>query len=149
MDYRVRALCLRPYPGHPQGCPNYGRRLTCPPGVGLFDRVFDLSQPVFAVVGQFDLESHMVRMCQKHPHWTERQLRNCRYWQGTARKALRLQLASFLATHPGYSAATAPEAMGVEVTATLRRAGVELEWPVRRVARQVALCAIPLNRSSA
>jgi len=33
--------------------------------------------------------------------------------------------------------------MGVDVTATMRSAGVELEWPPRKIAYQVYLVGVP------
>ena len=31
VDYRARDWCRLPYPDHPRGCPNFGRRADCPP----------------------------------------------------------------------------------------------------------------------
>ena len=45
--------------------------------------------------------------------------------------------------HEDFVADYGPEAGGVDVTATLRRAGIRLEWPPRIIARQVAFLGIP------
>ncbi len=139
IDYSVRQLCKRPYPGHPKGCPNFGNRNTCPPAAPLFDRVVDLCRPVYAIVNEFDLEAFASRMRELHPEWTDKKCRCSRYWQGTARKQLGLQVDEFLLLHSGYTAFTVPEAMGVNVTETLRRVGIILEWPVRKIDRHTAL----------
>lgn len=141
LDKRVRGLCAKPYPLHPKGCPNFGKRETCPPQARLYQDVYDLSAPVYAVVNEFDLGGHVGRMREAHPDWSDRQCRCVLYWQGGARKALKQRIAEALRDPrcAGYRAETCPEAMGVNVTETLRRAGIELEWPPVRTARQVAL----------
>jgi hypothetical protein len=143
LDYPAK-LCRLRYPGHPRGCPNLGRKPGCPPCPSFADR-FDLSRPVYAVVNEFDLAAHILRMRLRHPKWTDRQLRNCLYWQPRARRQLRNRVVAFFLQpgHDGYAVDYGPEAGGVDVTATLRRAGIELEWPPRRIARQVALLGMP------
>ena len=143
LNPKVRGLCCLPYEGHPKGCPNFGKAERCPPQAPKFEDVVDLSKPVYAIVNSFDIAAHVERMRARHPDWSERQLLNCLYWQGTARKALRKEIKSFLAEHPDYEAHETPEAMGVNVTATLAAVGVALEWPPRKVAMQVAIAGIP------
>lgn len=146
IDPAMRALCLRPYRGHKHGCPNYGRRKTCPPEAPMYDDIYDLSKPVFAIINEFDLAGHVSKMKTKHPKWSYAQLSCLLYWQGSARKVLRTKIKDFLIEHPGYVAETCPEAMGVNVTQTLADAGVILEWPPILIARQVALAGIPINK---
>jgi len=78
-----------------------------------------------------------------HPDWSKRQLRCVLYWQGTARAELKRRIEAALHAMPGTRAETSPEAMGVNVTATLAAEGIKLEWPPVRIARQVALIAYP------
>lgn len=143
----VRGLCRKPYHGHPRGCPNWGRRATCPPAAPLLPEVLDLAGPVYCIWNAFDLGSHVARMRKRHPEWSERQLKCCLYWQGTARAALRRKIEAFLAEHPGLVALTCPEACGVDVTATMASLGIELEWPPVSVAYQVALVGTPVRRT--
>lgn len=148
LDSRVRGLCARPYEGHRKGCPNFNdpkHAHRCPPGAPLFGQAFDLSLPVYAVINEFDLASHMARMATRNPTWSERQLRCVLYWQQTARKQLAAKIEQTLGQLPGYAATWCPEGMGVDVTATLANAGVTLEWPPVHIARQVALLAKPLR----
>jgi len=139
----ARALCLRSYPGHPKGCPNHGKRDTCPPRAPLLGDVIDLAQPVLAIFNAFPLGEHVARMRRKHRKWSKRQLYCCLYWQGTARKQLRQRIAAFRERHYGdgiqWRVLTCPEACGCNVTETMRRVGIELEWPPNRIAYQVAL----------
>jgi hypothetical protein len=143
LDLPAAVLCALPYPGHRRGCPNLGKKEGCPPCYPLFWDKFDLSKPVFAIVNEFDLEAHVLRMKLRHPDWSDRQLRNCLYWQPKARKCLRTMAAAFRFDHPGYAVEFTPEARGVNVTETLHEAGLDLEWPPVKVARQVAFAAIP------
>lgn len=84
-------------------------------------------------------------MRASNPAWTSRQLECCLYWQPTARKQLAAEIKQFLWSHAGYVADTCPEAGGVNVTETLRRVGVDLEWPPKRIVRQVAIAARPVD----
>ena len=89
IDKNVRGLCIRPYPNHPKGCPNYGKRPTCPPQVKLIDEVFDINRGFWIVWIDFDFKSHCNRMKRKHSDWSKRQIECCLYWQGKARKQLK------------------------------------------------------------
>lgn len=147
IEIGVRGLCIKPYEGHKKGCPNFGdpkHSHRCPPNAPLFNHYFDLSLPVYAVINCFDLAAHVERMRESPTtsHWTEKQLRCCLYWQGKARKQLKEKIVEALAKCPPYYEATwCPEGMGVNVTETLRRVGIELEWPPTRIVRQVAFLA--------
>ncbi len=138
LDKSVRGLCVRPYPNHPRGCPNFNKKAGCPPGVLLYCQLYDPDRAV-AVWNVFDLAAHVRRLRAQHPDWTQRQLECCLYWQGTARKALRSEIKTALEAHPGTQTVTCPEAMGVNVTATMASIGVELEWPPVNATVQVAL----------
>lgn len=144
IDPRVRGLCRLPYQDHPQGCPNFNHKPGCPPHCPSFERRFDLATPTFAIVNEFDLAAHVEWMRASHPGWSERQLECCLYWQPRARKELAAAIARFRWGHPECVADTCPEAGAVNVTETLRAVGIELEWPPKRIVRQVAIAAIPL-----
>jgi hypothetical protein len=80
-------------------------------------------------------------MRDRHPDWS-RQVECCLYWQGTARKQLESEIQLFYTQHPHFLATRCPEAMGVNITATMAGIGVELEWPPVTRTYQVALAAI-------
>ena len=139
----VRKLCTKPYPNHPKGCPNFGKRKICPPTAPLLDQYFDLNKKVMAVVIHFNLGQHVAKMKAKHPEWSQRQLECCLYWQGTARKKLRQEIAYNItrtALFDGHKLAVTdcPEAMGVDVTATMKEVGIILEWPPKKIVRKIA-----------
>lgn len=71
-------------------------------------------------------------MKEKHPNWSEKQLRCSLYWQGTARKKLKEKSSEFLKqfTKEGYVLISSPESLGVDVTRTMKNVGITLEWPV-------------------
>ena len=141
IDHTVRALCASPYPGHKKGCPNIGKCDRCPPAAPLFDQHFDMSQPFFAIINEFDLAGHVERMRDRNPAWSIAQLRCCLYWQPTARKQLEGKIKLVMQTEQfqGYEVTRCPEGMGMNVTETLQAVGIELEWPPVRIVRQVAV----------
>jgi hypothetical protein len=81
-------------------------------------------------------------MKAKHPTWSQRQLECCLYWQGKARKQLRLRVEAFLKNNGSKAVLYCPEACGVDITETMRSIGVELEWPPKIYTYQVALIGV-------
>ena len=143
IDYTVRSLCIKPYYNHPKGCPNFGKKKGCPPDAKLYDKVYDLSEPVFAVCNVFDLKGHIERMRKKHPEWSDRQLRCCLYWQRRARDELLNAIKEFYRKYGlMYKVETCPEAMGVDLIATMKNVGIELVFPPKEVAYQIALAGV-------
>ena len=126
IDYRARDWCKLPYPDHPLGCPNYGLRDTCPPNAPLIKDYFDLSQPLWLIVVEFNLAEHISRMKQKHPNWSDRQAKCVLYWQGAVNKELRLQTSHFAANN-GLAYTLCPEAMGVQVIKTAKLLGIPIQ----------------------
>jgi len=145
VDHDVRHLCFRPYPGHPNGCPNFDTTVRCPPQAPYIEDILDFERPIYAVWNIFDFARHVARMKQRHPNWSERQAACCLYWQGTARAMLAEKLRAFRRDHPGTIVIQTPEALGVNVTATMQSLGVTLEWPPKTITFQVALVGFPLG----
>jgi len=138
IDYSVRDLCIRPYHNHKKGCPRYGNKPTCPPCAALWDETCDIGLATWLFWTQFDLAEHRTRMEQKHPNWSMRQLVCCLYWQNGARKSLKEHIEKW--DFPGFFQTIRPEAMGINVTETMRQIGIELEWqPERKWTYQVAM----------
>ena len=151
LDPKVRELCCKLYYNHPKGCPNYNKQPGCPPQAPLLNEVLDLVRPVWAVWVVFDLAAHRERMRVKHPKWSRRQLDCCLYWQGTLLKELRYRVANFCTMRLLYNMDKSlevfyrPEALGVNVTATLETVGVALEWPPEKIVHKVAIVGNPLK----
>lgn len=133
-------LCAASYPGHPHGCPNYGKKDNCPPGMPAIDEVFDLTRPMYCVCSKFDMAAHTAGMRRRHPGWSERQLACCLYWQAGVRKLHREYAAEVYnrLKAPGFALTDSPEAMGVLVTETLGNRGIALEWPPVRFVYKVS-----------
>ncbi|MFA5733260.1 MAG: DUF2284 domain-containing protein [Acidithiobacillus sp.] len=127
VNKNARDWCLLPYPGHPKGCPNYGKKIICPPTVPLITSFFDLNKPSWFVVISFDLKSHMEKMKQKHESWSDRQCKCVLYWQKGANKILKEYALSILKQKQNTRITTCPEAMGVNVILTLRSLSIPIK----------------------
>jgi len=147
IDPKFQDLCKKAYYNHPKGCPNYGRKKECPPKQKMFFDVFD--SIFYLIFIEFDLGTHVKRMQSLHPEWTDRQLRCCLYWQGTARKMLKEEIIRFKKLFPNHHVTDCPEAMGVNVTDLMKdNADIDLEWPPVACVRKVAIGGlIKLNKA--
>lgn len=136
LDVHPVSLCKARYPGHPRGCPKTRRCAT------VSRPLLELARhPFVAMWVNFDLGAHMRKMAERHPGWTDRQLRNVLYWQGTARAELRRSVRGYLEglDPETYFLTYCPEIYCVDVTATMAAVGVELEWPPMQWSRVIAL----------
>ena len=124
IDIKMRGLCKKAYPLHKKGCPNWGIKKGCTPDAPIFANNYS---SVFAIYNIFQFKTHTDKMKAKYPLWSKRQVQCCLYWQGTARLALRREIKSFLTQHRGYKIIGCPEAQGVNLTDTMKNAGVILE----------------------
>ena len=125
IDYRARAWCKLTYPGHSKGCPNWGKREGCPPKAKLFEQV--VKPPFTLVAVKFNLDEHARRMKEKHPDWSDRQVRCVLYWQRKLDKKLREEsekvASKILNSHIVYK----PEAHGIQLFKTCENIGLILE----------------------
>jgi len=144
IDVRARQWCRMPYPDHPNGCPNYGQRPTCPPEAPLLMDWIDLAQNHWLAVVGFDLRQQVNVMRAKHPTWTVRQARCLLYWQPSVNRHLRLLAQDACRMHPGTVATLCPEAMGVQVIRSARRAGVPIKPRPTEAVYKVALLGYPI-----
>lgn len=119
-----KAWCEFPYPGHKDGCPNYGK--TCP--LPRVETYFDLSQPHWFAIVRFDLHSHVVRMSEMHPKWSDRQCRCVLYWQNKVKGRLdRLCQCWIWDRNEDLIWHKIPEAMGINVILTMKKIGQPIE----------------------
>ena len=134
LNYNVISLCRHPYYNHKNGCPNWNKKEGCPPKVKMYDKVYDLSKPIYIIYNEFDLKSHIDNLKIKYPIWSIHQLKCCLYWQPKARKQLDKQISEFKKQFPEYVIDKCPEAKGVDLSATMKTLGIDLEWPVENKA---------------
>jgi hypothetical protein len=119
--------CQLPYPGHPKGCPNFGKKQGCPPKAMIFSQTYQ--PPYYLISETFDIESHINKMKQLHPQWTQRQCRNLLYWQKSVNKKLREKSKQYLASlnDEHLMLLEIPEATGINIFETCRNVGIALE----------------------
>ena len=145
IDYRTREWCKLPYPDHPKGCPNYGKKSGCPPHAPLIEEFVDIHNLIWLVTVEFDLASHVQRMLKLHPKWSNRQARCVLYWQPKVNKELKEAMLRYNHTIWGSVYTLCPEAMGVNVIETARRRGIQIkDFPTDKVYK-VALIGYPPN----
>ena len=127
----------------------------CPPKVQLYSDIWQVDGPFYAIWSIFDLAVHVRHMRFRHPNWSERQLRNVLYWQGRARAKLRMQILfareQLARDVPDIEerllAEMTPEALGVNVTATMKSIGIDLPWPPVDFVYHVALAGLRKDES--
>ena len=125
---KVSDWCRIPYPNHPKGCPNYGKKPRCPPNAPKIEEYFDISKPLYLVHSEFDLSKHVQEMKDKHPTWSDLQCRCVLYWQSRSRKQLMKRVEYTMIKNRMLTAFTdCPEGMGLNVYATARLVGLKLE----------------------
>jgi predicted metal-binding protein len=135
----IQRLCARPYPGHPHGCPNFGRKVGCPPRQLVINQVLDFSRPIYVIWTELNLAAWVRRMAKLHSKLkTYAQQVNLRYWQPTMRSQLN-SLVSRAIQGGLIEIAVDPEAHGVNVSALMQLIGVKLEWPPKTFVRKVVL----------
>lgn len=119
--------CQIPYPNHPKGCPKYNKDNACPPIAPFIAEILDLRKSIYIVFSEFNLHAHVEKMRKRHSQWSERQLRNVLYWQGTSRKQLRQRTLKAMSQTNCNVISYCPEGMGVNVYATCRASGLKLQ----------------------
>ena len=139
IDFSVRELCKRPYYLHKKGCPNFNKRNFCPPKISTIDKILDLDKPIYIIYNRFNFYDHVKKMRIKHSNWSSKQLECCLYWQGTARKQLKDKIIIFKKLYPNLFILKSPEACGVNLTATMEKIGIDLEWPPKKYTYQIVL----------
>ena len=145
IDFSVRLLCYRAYPGHKRGCPNYDKRDSCPPKCLKIHQVINLEKSIYIIWNKFTFWKHRMRMKGLHPEWSDRQTKCCLYWQPKARQQLQNEIYKFRQKHPNYKVVKVPEATGVNVTKTMKTIGIKLEWPPVNFTYQVAIAGKELK----
>lgn len=137
-EKRIQELCSRRYANHPKGCPNYDKKIGCPPNKPLINEILDFNKPAYIIYVEFDIAEHARNIKLKHPDWSERQVYCCLYWQPKARKILRGEEAKMI-NNKIEKIVTSPEAHGVNLDLLMRKIEIRLEWPPRQTARLISL----------
>lgn len=138
IDHRARDWCKLPYPGHPNGCPNYGKRGSCPPQAPFIEYWLGDYEKLWLVCVEFNLAAHIDNMLFRHPHWTNRQAKCVLYWQPRMNAKLKEAIYQFI-KRPSKEVTYCPEAMGVNVIDTARKAGLPIETRPQKTVYKIAL----------
>lgn len=130
-----RGMCVYQYEGHKKGCPNYGQRKCCPPDAPMFDWVFDVSKPVYAIYAAYNLENSDTADCHE-----------------AAKTVLKERIKDFLQEfrpasigQGAYYVTDFPEAMGIDTTATMKEVGITFEWPAKKLLYKVAFAGVLMD----
>lgn len=113
IDHSVRDLCTRPYPGHPKGCPYFGKRPQCPPAAPIVEEFIDITQPHYFLVAKYSLSSEKS---------------NTHAWH-SIQSVLTESVNLYENEHPGTVATLHPSAVGIDVYKTAEAAGITLQLP--------------------
>ena len=127
MNENTGEWCKLPYPNHPKGCPNFGKKSICPPQAPWLHHHFNINRPLYLVHSEFDLEEHRNNMKQAHPEWSTLQCQCVLYWQPKSRKQLIERTGQAMQALGCNCFSCVPEAMGLNVYATARKSGLKLE----------------------
>jgi len=136
---KIQTLCVNKYPQHPKGCPNYGKKQGCPPNTPLINNILNFDKPVYLIYTEFNIGEHAQKLKQKHPDWSERQIYCCLYWQPKARKFQRQEEERAKKEYNLEKITNSPEAHGINVGLLMKKIGINLEWPPRKITRLVSL----------
>ena len=130
-------LCQLPYPGHPQGCPNFNKSPSCPPHAPKLETKYKLTKDMHFVLLKYNIKKQEEKIQKLHPTWSKKHCRCCLYWQSGVRKKLKEECSIFLLETYGldlwtlgenqYSYELIPEALGVNVFTTAKHHGYILE----------------------
>lgn len=133
-------LCCKPYPGHPKGCENFGKKEGCPPNLRALEKIFDFNEDIFLIYYEFNIGKHALKMKRRHPDWSERQIYCCLYWQPKARRLRDKEIEEYKEEKGIDYVTNSPEAYGINVDLLMKkRTGIKLEWPPRKITRLVSL----------
>ncbi len=143
INHEAREWCKLPYTLHPKGCPNYGKKDDCPPSAVLIEDFIDTNGAMSFVSVEFDLASHVKRMLDRHPNWSDRQARCVLYWQPKVNRQLLDDAIDFSYLSLGSVFTLCPEAMGVNVIETAQRCGIPMQVHPVDTIYKVALFGYP------
>lgn len=135
----TRDWCLLPYPGHPDGCPNWNKNEECPPKAPIVSDHFDLEKRHWFAIVEFDMQRQMKKMKGLQPKYSDRQARCCLYWQEGERRKLRTEVNNFIGLNPDLIYTLIPEAMGVHVFKTAAKIHIYLKRSAFPILYKIAL----------
>ncbi|MBU7033301.1 MAG: hypothetical protein HXS53_12285 [Theionarchaea archaeon] len=137
IDHAVRDLCTRPYPGHPYGCPCYGKEEECPPRVPVVEDFLDLSKPHYFLVTEFTERCQEGNLDSGEEHLEK---------EGGEKRRNHLLKELIGRIHhefPGSIMTLKPSALGIDVARTAENIGISLDPHPTRNQIRIALISYP------
>jgi len=115
--------CGLPYPRHPKGCPNTGKCKFYYKDLKNKLKGNDLH----IIWAELNLDKYCNDMKEKHPEWSEIQLKNLLYWQTHVRSELR----KFINKKFGFECDIYQNAEGggINYYKTMKKFGIDLDLP--------------------
>ena len=146
IDFRAMSWCKLSYLDHPNGCPMYNKNQDCPPNAPLLHEFINFNKDYWLFIAKFNLKKQINKMKQKHSEWSDKKCGCSRYWQGTIHKRLRYSI-SHMPEFFDLIYTTKPEAMGLNVFATLRKMNIQIKKNPDEYIYKVALVGYPANET--
>lgn len=113
--------CHLPYPNHPLGCMNILLCMDSKP-------IWEIADAPFIFVGaKCDFKSYIKEMKELHPNWSERQLKNCLYWQRNIDNRLLIETRKIMWDKKLFFLTQRPEAHRIDVLSTMKNLGYDIE----------------------
>jgi predicted metal-binding protein len=144
---KTRKWCRLPYPGHRSGCPNVGKSDTCPLACGYREEVMEKYNIFTLVYATFDFKTYKKMRKKQHPEWSEKQVKNVLYWQGSVKKLLKEYIKKnhdgmydeLFGAGSGFWGKPSMEAAGIYVLGTLKKNDIPFEVKPENVTVMVSL----------
>ncbi len=94
--------CTLPYDNHSKGCPNYGKKNTCPPDAPYLEHEVKSYEHIYLLYLRFDFEMYRVirgnEWINKGFPYTEKQLRCLLYYQPSIKRIIKNHIINKLFT---------------------------------------------------
>jgi hypothetical protein len=142
--------CGKAYEGYPKGCPNYDpnriKNNFCPQNAPYLEGKLSYNH-YYLLLSKFEFGGFKDLRRPLHPNWSEKQLGNPRHWQNQIKCLIRdaLLLYKFdylLSCGSGVNQSYSMEGVGINVFATMRKIGIQLEVsPVNKIILVCLLCS--------
>jgi hypothetical protein len=138
IDHAVRELCTLPYPGHPGGCPCYGKDEECPPQAPVVEDFLNLSRPQYFIVAEFTgVYRERNQSTGGEPMEREGEERRNHILKDLIRRIQH--------EFPGSVVTLKPSALGIDVARTARNIGIPLDPRPKKNQIRIALLGYPLK----
>lgn len=133
----AREWCKLPYPGHENGCPEYGEKEWCPDNVPEIEEFIDLKREKWLVVARFDIDRFEGRTEERHRD--KSRYKRCDLWKESVESKIEKFIERFVSGETDLVSTLAPEAMGVQVFATARKLGIPIKKEPEDYVYRIAL----------